>query len=109
VRDAGEDYAALPSDSRQTPLARGGIVSDGNQARLTEAAFLHDFADNLAEAKARVLYAVQESFHNELLIGRTTHAAWREKSSFYAVSTESMSSASWQSEGESCIHDLQAR
>jgi pimeloyl-ACP methyl ester carboxylesterase len=31
---------------------------------------------------------VQEPFHKSLLTGRTTHAAWRSKPSFYAVSTE---------------------
>jgi hypothetical protein len=33
-----------------------------------------------------VLHAVQELFHKELLTGKTTHATWREKPSFYAVS-----------------------
>jgi hypothetical protein len=35
-----------------------------------------------------VLYAVQEPFHKALLAGKSTHAAWRSKPSFYAVSTE---------------------
>src|SRR5258708_31595156 len=52
------------------------------------AAFLRDFAGDLPEAKAKVLYAVQEPFHKALLSGKTTHAAWRSKPSFYAVSTE---------------------
>jgi pimeloyl-ACP methyl ester carboxylesterase len=37
---------------------------------------------------AKVLYAVQEPFHKALLTGKTTHAAWRSKPSYYAVSTE---------------------
>ena len=45
-------------------------------------------ARNLPEAKAKVLYAVQEPFHKVLLTGKTTHAAWRSKPSYYAVSTE---------------------
>jgi hypothetical protein len=49
---------------------------------------LHDFAGDLPEAKAKVLYAVQAPFHKALLTGKTTHAAWRSKPSFYAVSTE---------------------
>jgi pimeloyl-ACP methyl ester carboxylesterase len=85
--DAGEDYTALAS-KYPTPPASAGIVFDGDQGRLTEVAFLRDFAGDLPEAKAKVLYAVQEPFHKELLTGRTTHAAWREKPSFYAVSTE---------------------
>ena len=54
----------------------------------TEAAFLRDFAGDLPEAKAKVLFAVQEPFHKALLTGKTAHAAWRSKPSFYAVSTE---------------------
>jgi pimeloyl-ACP methyl ester carboxylesterase len=49
---------------------------------------LRDFAGDLPEAKAKVLYAVQEPFHKALLTGKTAHAAWRSKPSYYAVSTE---------------------
>jgi len=63
-------------------------VFDGDEGRLSEAAFLRDFAGDLQVAKARVLYAVQQPFQRALLTGKTTHAAWRSKPSFYAVSTE---------------------
>jgi pimeloyl-ACP methyl ester carboxylesterase len=85
--DAGEDYTAL-AKTYPTPPASGGIVFDADEGRLTEAAFLCDFADDLPEARARALYAVQEPFHKALLTGKTSHAAWRAKPSFYAVSTE---------------------
>jgi len=85
--DAGEDYTAL-AKRFPTPPASAGIVFDGDEGRLTEAAFLRDFAGDLPEARAKVLYAVQEPFHKALLSGRTTEAAWRSKPSFYAVSTE---------------------
>jgi len=85
--DAGEDYTAL-AKTFPTPPASAGIVFDGDEGRLSEAAFLRDFAGDLPEAKAKVLYAVQEPFHKALLTGKTTHAAWRSKPSFYAVSTE---------------------
>jgi pimeloyl-ACP methyl ester carboxylesterase len=85
--DAGEDYAAL-AKTFPTPPASAGIVFDGDEGRLSEAAFLRDFAGDLPEAKARVLYAVQEPFQKALLAGKTTQAAWRSKPSFYAVSTE---------------------
>jgi pimeloyl-ACP methyl ester carboxylesterase len=84
--DAGEDYAALAAKF-PTPPATAGIVFDGDEGRLSEAAFLHDFAGDLPEAKAKALYAVQEPFHKALLSGKTTHAAWRSKPSYYAVST----------------------
>jgi pimeloyl-ACP methyl ester carboxylesterase len=85
--DAGEDYSAL-AKTFPTPPASAGIVFDGDEGRLSEAAFLSDFANDLPEAKARVLYAIQEPFQKALLTGKTTHAAWRSKPSFYAVSTE---------------------
>jgi pimeloyl-ACP methyl ester carboxylesterase len=85
--DAGEDYTAL-AKTFPTPPASAGIVFDGNEGRLSEAAFLRDFAGDLPEAKAEVLYAIQEPFQKALLTGKTTHAAWRSKPSFYAVSTE---------------------
>jgi pimeloyl-ACP methyl ester carboxylesterase len=85
--DAGEDYTAL-AKTYPTPPATAGIVFDGDEGRLSEKAFLRDFAGDLPEAKAKVLYAVQEPFHKRLLSGKTTHAAWRSKPSYYAVSTE---------------------
>jgi pimeloyl-ACP methyl ester carboxylesterase len=85
--DAGEDYTAL-AKTYPTPPASAGIVLDGDEGRLSEEAFLRDFAGDLPEAKAKVLYAVQEPFHKALLTGKTTHAAWRSKPSYYAVSTE---------------------
>lgn len=84
--DAGEDYAALASRF-PAPPASAGIVYDGDEGRLTEEAFLSDFAGDLPAAKARALFAVQQPFRKALLAGRTTQAAWRSKPSFYAVST----------------------
>jgi pimeloyl-ACP methyl ester carboxylesterase len=85
--DADEDYTAL-AKKFPTPPASAGIIFDGDEGRLSEEAFLRDFAGDLPEAKAKVLYAVQEPFQKALLTGRATQAAWRSKPSFYAVSTE---------------------
>ena len=85
--DAGEDYAAL-AKTFPTPPASAGILFDGDEGRLSEEAFLRDFAGDLPKAKAKALYAVQEPFQKTLLAGKTTQAAWRSKPSFYAVSTE---------------------
>jgi len=85
--DAGEDYAAL-AKTFPTPPATAGIVFDGDEGRLSEAAFLRDFAGDLPEARAKVLYAAQQPFHKALLTAKTTHAAWSSKPSFYAVSTD---------------------
>ena len=85
--DAGEDYAALAKQF-PSPPASAGIVWSGDYGQLAEEAFLRDFAGDLPAEKARVLYAVQEPFKRPLLAGRTAHAAWRSKPSWYAVSTE---------------------
>ncbi len=85
--DAGEDYTAL-AKQYPTPPATAGIVWSDDYGRLSEEAFLRDFAGDIAADKARVLYAVQAPFKRSLLAGKTTHAAWRSKPSWYAVSTE---------------------
>ena len=85
--DAGEDYAALAARF-PAPPASEGIIYDGDEGRLSEAAFLRDFAGDLPAARARMFFAVQQPFRKTLLTGRTTQAAWRSRPSLYAVSTE---------------------
>jgi pimeloyl-ACP methyl ester carboxylesterase len=82
--DAGEDFGALAARF-PTPPASAGIVYDGDEGRLSEAAFLRDFAGDLPTAKARALFAVQQPFNRALLAGRTANAAWRSKPSYYAA------------------------
>lgn len=84
--DAGEDYAAL-GKRFPTPPATAGIVFDGDEGRLTEEAFLQDFAADVPRVRARILYAVQQPFRKALTEARTTNAAWRVKPTYYAVST----------------------
>src|SRR6202161_2919386 len=85
--DADEDYPTL-AKKFPAPPATAGIVFDGEEGRLSESAFLRDFAGDVPESRAKVLYAVQQPFQKSLLAGKTTRAAWRTKPSFYAVSTE---------------------
>jgi pimeloyl-ACP methyl ester carboxylesterase len=85
--DSDEDYASL-AGRYPTPPATAGIVFDGDEGRLSEEAFLRDFAGDLPKAKARVLYAVQQPFNRALLSAKITQAAWRSKPSFYAISTQ---------------------
>jgi len=85
--EAGEDYTALASRF-PAPPASAGIVWSGDYGRLSEEAFLRDFAGDVPAEQARVLYAVQAPFKRILLADKTTHAAWRSKPSWYAVSTE---------------------
>jgi thioesterase domain-containing protein len=84
--DAGEDYTALAARYPKAPAA-DGIIFDGDEGRLSEEAFVRDFAGDLPVAKARALFAVQQPFERALLTGRTTQAAWRSKPSYYAVSS----------------------
>jgi hypothetical protein len=85
--DGGEDYTEL-AKTFPTPPATAGIVFDGNEGRLSEQAFLRDFAGDLPKAKAKVLYAAQQPIQKALLPGKTMNATWRSKPSYYAVSTE---------------------
>lgn len=85
--DANEDYAEL-AKKFPTPPASAGIVFDGDEGRLTEEAFLRDFAGDIPREKALVLYATQWPFHKALLAGKVTQAAWRSKPNFYAVSID---------------------
>src|SRR2546426_7961673 len=52
--DAGEDYTAL-AKTFPTPPASAGILFDGDEGRLSEAAFLRDFAGDLPEARDRAI------------------------------------------------------
>ena len=85
--DAGEDYGALAKTYPLPPASAGVVWSEG-WGRLSEEAFLRDFAGDLPSEEARVLCAVQGPISDTLFSGRTTHAAWRDKPSWYAVSTE---------------------
>ena len=85
--DAGEDYTALAKNYPAPPESAGLVWNDG-YGKLSEEAFLRDFAGDLPRDKARVLYAVQGPISLMLFTGKTTTAAWRSKPSWYAISTE---------------------
>lgn len=85
--DAGEDYTTLAKEF-PTPPAAAGVVFDGDFGRLSEVAFLNDFAGDLPPDEAKTLYAVQQPYRKALIAERTTQAAWRSKPSYYAVSME---------------------
>lgn len=84
---ANEDYPALTKKYPPAP-ASAGITWQGNFAKLTESAFLHDFAGDLPETEAKALYAVQQPMGKAITTARTTEAAWQFKPTYYAVSTE---------------------
>lgn len=86
--DAGEDYTALAKRFPAPPASAGLVTVDGF-SRLSENAFLNDFANGVDPVKARELYAVQAPNAATLSsTARTTVAAWRLKPSWYAVSKQ---------------------
>lgn len=72
--DANEDYTALGKEF-PAPPASAGLVHANGFLRLSEAAFLRDFAGDLDPAKARALYAVQAPVSDTLFTAKVTQAA----------------------------------
>ena len=86
--DAGEDYAALVKKFPAAPAGAGLAWQADGFGALSENAFLKDFAGDLPPDEARVYYAVQQRIGKPVTQARTTVAAWRQKPSWYAVSTQ---------------------
>src|SRR5882757_393806 len=85
--DAGEDYTALAARF-PTPPANAGLVKSGGFEQLSEDAFLTDFAGDVPRRRALALYAAQGPVSTSLFSGRTSVAAWRNKPTWYAISTQ---------------------
>jgi pimeloyl-ACP methyl ester carboxylesterase len=85
--DAGEDFGALAAKFPKPPASAGVMRKDGF-FWLNEEAFLRDFAGDIEPSRARALYAVQGRGADALPNTKTTTAAWRDKPTWYQVSTE---------------------
>jgi len=83
--DAGEDFIALSARFPTAP-ARAGVEEHDGFTKLSEVAFLKDFANGVPRDRAEVLYAEQGPTAATLFGDRTTAAAWHAKPSWYAVS-----------------------
>jgi pimeloyl-ACP methyl ester carboxylesterase len=90
--DAGEDYAALAAKFPEPP-ASAGVVHSSGFGRLSEEAFMEDFAADVDPVHARALYAAQGRTADTLFASRTTTAAWRDKPCWYAVSKKDRASS----------------
>jgi pimeloyl-ACP methyl ester carboxylesterase len=77
--DAGEDFLELSAKYPTMP-ARAGIQEHDGFTRLSEQAFLNNFANGVTPATAEVLYAEQQPTAASLA------AAWRSKPTWYVVS-----------------------
>lgn len=86
--DAGEDYPALTRKFPAAPASAGLVWGSDGYGRLSEEAFVRDFAGDLPPEQARAYYAVQQPLARAVTSGKTTVAAWHDKPSWYAVSTE---------------------
>jgi pimeloyl-ACP methyl ester carboxylesterase len=86
--DAGEDYPALAKTFPAAPAGKGLSWSSDGFGKLSEEAFLRDFAGDLPPAEARVYYAVQQPVARAVTTAKTTVAAWRSKPSWYVVSRQ---------------------
>jgi pimeloyl-ACP methyl ester carboxylesterase len=86
--DAGEDYPALTKRFPAAPAGAGLQWNADGFGQLSEHAFVHDFAGDLPEPEALAYYAVQQRAGKAITQASTTVAAWRQKPSWYAVSTQ---------------------
>ncbi|SDP77086.1 Pimeloyl-ACP methyl ester carboxylesterase [Ralstonia sp. 25mfcol4.1] len=86
--DAGEDYPALTRRFPAAPASAGLQWSADGYGKLSEQAFVNDFAGDLPKAEAEAYYAVQQPMGKAVTMARTTVAAWRHKPTWYAVSTQ---------------------
>ena len=86
--DAGEDYQALTRKFAPAPAGAGLQWSADGYGLLSEEAFINDFAGDLPRQEAHVYFAVQQPMGKPITLAKTTVAAWRDKPSWYAVSTE---------------------
>jgi pimeloyl-ACP methyl ester carboxylesterase len=90
--DAGEDFAALSAKFPTMPV-RAGVQERDGFAQLSEDAYLKYFANDLPRDQALALYATQQPIAASLFSGRTNAAAWRSKPSWYAVSTQDLTTS----------------
>ncbi|WP_347557269.1 alpha/beta hydrolase [Robbsia sp. KACC 23696] len=86
--DAGEDYPALTKKFPAAPASAGLQWSADGYGLLSENAFLHDFGGDLPKQEAEVYFAVQQPMGKAITMAKTTVAAWHDKPTWYAVSTE---------------------
>lgn len=86
--EAGEDYPALTHKFPAAPASAGLQWSSDGYGKLSESAFLKDFAGDLPTAQAEAYYAVHQPMGKAIISAKTTIAAWHDKPTWYAVSTE---------------------
>jgi len=86
--DAGENYPALTRKFPAAPASAGLQWSADGYGKLSENAFVKDFAGDLPMAEAEKYFAVQQPIGKPIATAMTSVAAWHDKPTWYAVSTE---------------------
>ncbi len=86
--DAGENYGALTKKYPAAPASAGLQWSADGYGMLSQQAFLNDFAGDLPKSEAMVYFAVQQPIGEAIKTAKTTVAAWHDKPTWYAVSTQ---------------------
>lgn len=86
--EAGEDYPALTKRFPAAPAGAGLKWGNDGYGQLSETAFVNDFAGDLPKAEAQAYYAVQQPAGEGIKTAKTSVAAWKDKPSWYAVSTQ---------------------
>ncbi|MEC4593389.1 alpha/beta hydrolase [Nitrospirillum amazonense] len=87
--DANEDFVALSAKFPTMPV-RAEVQNHDGMTVISEKGFLDYFANGVAPAQAKALYAEQGPTAASIFAGRTTAAAWHDKPSYYAVSKQDL-------------------
>lgn len=77
--DAGEDYSALAHEFAPAPASAGLQWSTDGYGKLSESAFVKDFAGDLPKAEAEQYFAVEQPMGKRITMAKTTVAAWHNK------------------------------
>lgn len=77
--DAGEDYPALTHKFPAAPASAGLQWSSDGYGKLSESAFVKDFAGDLPTVEAQAYYAVQQPMGKAIISAKTTIAARHDK------------------------------
>jgi len=85
--DTGETLATTGKDFAPTPVAAEVRQGEGGYLFLTEKGVKEDFCQDLSETEKSVLFAAQGPTSASVFAAPITHAAWRDKPSWFVVAS----------------------
>jgi pimeloyl-ACP methyl ester carboxylesterase len=86
--DEGESIGALLTQGPPTPATANLVIDEQGFAWLPEDDFVNHFAGDIDPTKAKVMYAVQQSWHTSALQVVMGVPAWKSLPTWYLVATE---------------------